>query len=68
MTPVSVPEIIKQTGITDYGVRKAVEHLEERNLIEQIGNGKSTRFITSKCNIETYTKLQIMLENIKKNL
>lgn len=68
ITPVSVPEIIKQTGITDYGVRKAIEHLEERKLIEQIGNGKSTRFITSKYNIETYTKLQIMLENIKKNL
>lgn len=66
--PVSVATIRELTGETDYSVRKSIEHLEKQKLIEQTGNGKSTRYITSRGNIETYTRLQIMLESVRKSM
>lgn len=63
--PLSVNQIRTKLDISEYKMRKIVTTLEEKNLIQKIGNGPSTRYEIVKESTEFLTQMQMALENIK---
>lgn len=63
--PLSVNQIRTKLDISEYRMRKIVTTLEEKNLIQKIGNGPSTRYEVVKESTEFLTQMQMALENIK---
>lgn len=65
---VSVNNIRDALKTTEYKVRKAVQLLEDKNLIVKIGNGPSTKYTVGFESIEYLTQLQMIMDSIKKQL
>lgn len=51
--------------MSDYKVRKWLEILDEKKLVQKIGKGPATRYIIRETSDEKITQLQIMLDNLK---
>ena len=66
--PVGIKEIVESLGLTDYKARKAVAGLTDRDLLVKKGNGTATRYAVSMENTEYFTKLEIMMEKLKKSM
>ena len=66
--PQSINMIRKTLGMTEYGVRKAIEALEGQKLVEKIGNGPATKYIVATDQPEFLTKLQIAMDYLKKHI
>lgn len=64
-SPISVSEIRKATGLSDYKVRKCIEVLDEKKLAERVGSGPATRYRVRKKTDEKITQLQIALDNLR---
>ena len=64
----SVNMVKTSLGITEYRARKAIEVLEERNLVRKIGNGPSTKYIVEFESVELLTQLQMAMEILKKQV
>jgi predicted HTH transcriptional regulator len=64
----SIKSIREALGITDYATRKAVQSLEEPRLIRKIGSGPSTAYTLAVGSIELFTKLQVRMEDLKKQM
>lgn len=60
--------IVHALEITDYATRKAVQSLEELHLIKKIGNGPSTAYTLEVDSVEFLTKLQVVMEYLKKQM
>ena len=54
-----------ETGLSDYKIRKWLETLDEKKLVQKIGNGPATRYIIRETSDEKITQLQIALDNLK---
>ena len=66
--PVGIKEIVESLGLTDYKARKAVAGLTDRDLLVKKGNGTATRYAVSMENTEYFTKLEIMMEKLKRSM
>jgi predicted HTH transcriptional regulator len=64
----SIKSIREALEITDYATRKAVQSLEELHLIKKIGNGPSTAYTLEVDSVEFLTKLQVVMEHLKKQM
>lgn len=64
----SIKSIREALEITDYATRKAVQSLEELHLIKKIGNGPSTAYTLEVDSVEFLTKLQVVMEYLKKQM
>ena len=64
----SIKNIKEALGITDYATRKAVQSLEESQLIRKIGSGPSTAYTLQTDSIEFLTQLQVAMEQLKKQM
>ncbi len=63
--PISVPKMKEGTGLTDYKVRKWLEILNKKELVQRIGNGPATKYTIRETSDEKITQLQIALDNLK---
>lgn len=63
--PISVSKMRVETGLSDYKIRKWLETLDEKKLVQKIGNGPATRYIIRETSDEKITQLQIALDNLK---
>lgn len=63
--PISVSKIREGTGLSDYKVRKWLELLDAKKLIERTGNGPATKYTVRETSDEKITQLQIALDNLK---
>lgn len=63
--PIPVSKIREVTALSDYKIRKWLKVLDEKKLVERMGNGPSTRYIVKEATDEKITQLQIMLDNFK---
>lgn len=43
--PLTVSKMRVETGLSDYKIRKWLEILDEKKLVQKIGNGPATRYI-----------------------
>lgn len=50
--------------MSDYKIRKWLEKLAEKNLVQKIGSGPATRYIIRETYDEKITQLQIALDNL----
>ncbi len=67
--PVSVADIVRNVVWSDYKVRKAINVLaDDRNLIQKIGNGVSTRYVVSSDSVESLTQMQIEMAAVKSTI
>ena len=66
--PQSVNAIKEALDMTEYKVRKTVQSLETQGLVEKVGNGASTKYIASMNSMEFLTKIQMMLDAMKKQI
>ena len=63
----SINEIKKQIGSTDYRLRKhLVPRLLANNLIQKMGVGRATKYCVSVTSAEIYTQVQMVLDSLKK--
>lgn len=62
--PVSAREIVRRISITEYRTRKALQALETRGLIEQVGNGPATKFDIKRYSTEFLTQMQIYMDDV----
>ena len=51
--------------MSDYKTGKMLETLDEKKLVQKIGNGPATRYIIRETSDEKITQLQIALDNLK---
>ncbi|MCM1181823.1 MAG: FaeA/PapI family transcriptional regulator [Roseburia sp.] len=63
--PMSVSRIREGIGLSDYKVRKWLELLEEKKLVQRVGSGPATRYAVRETSDEKITQLQIALDNLK---
>lgn len=63
--PIPVSKMRVETGLSDYKIRKWLETLDEKKLVQKIGNGPATRYIIRETSDEKITQLQIALDNLK---
>ena len=63
--PISVLKIHEKTGLSDYKVRKWLEILNKKKLVQKMGNGPATRYAVRETSDEKITQLQIALDNLK---
>ncbi len=63
--PISVSKIRERTGISDYKVRKWLEILDEKKLVQKVGSGPVTKYTVREASDEKITQLQIALDNLK---
>ena len=63
--PIPVSKMRVETGLSDYKIRKWLETLDEKKLVQKIGNGPATRYIIRETSDEKITQLQIELDNLK---
>lgn len=63
--PISVLNIREKTGLSDYKVRKWLEILDKKELIQRVGNGPATKYTVREASDEKITQLQIALDNLK---
>ena len=63
--PIPVSKMRVETGLSDYKIRKWLEILDEKKLVQKIGKGPATRYIIRETSDEKITQLQIMLDNLK---
>ena len=63
--PIPVSKMRVVTGLSDYKIRKWLETLDEKKLVQKIGNGPATRYIIRETSDEKITQLQIALDNLK---
>lgn len=66
--PLSVNSIKNALSMTEYKVRKAVQVLEEKNMIVKIGNGAGTKYSIVLESTEFLTQLQMAMEVLKKHI
>lgn len=66
--PISTTEIQYSLGITQYSTRKYLKNLENKNLIEKIGNNRSTKYKVKEGSTEMVTQIQVLLNFFKNNL
>lgn len=66
--PVSINEVEILSRLTDYRIRKNIEHLEEMELLVKVGNGKATKYTVAPSRVEAYTQLQIAMEELRKRM
>ena len=66
--PISVNTIKDILSTTEYKVRKAIQVLEDKNLIMKIGNGSSTKYRIGMESVEFLTQLQMAMDSIKKQM
>ena len=66
--PSSVNMIKTALNLTEYKVRKFLQHLEEIQLIKKIGNGPSTKYSVEFKSVEYLTQLQMAMDFLKRNL
>ena len=66
--PVSVNNLIKMSGYSEYYVRKYIAELERQELIKRDGNGPRTGYTLNITGAEMLTKMQLTLERIKSTL
>lgn len=64
----SVNGIKSQLKMTEYRARKAIQRLEEQDLIRKIGNGPSTKYVMEIESVEFLTQLQMAMDSLKKML
>ena len=64
----SIKNIKDALGMSDYATRKVVQSLEESRLIRKIGSGPSTAYTLAVGSIELFTKLQVKMEDLKKQI
>lgn len=62
----SVNHIANKLNMTDYKTRQCLKKLEEKNLIIKLGNGPSTKYELIMDKTEMLTKLQMLLETLKR--
>ena len=63
--PISVSKIREGTCLSDYKVRKWLEILNEKGLVQRMGSGPATRYVVRETSDEKITQLQIALDNLK---
>ncbi len=63
--PMSVSKIREEIGLSDYKVRKWLDILDEKKLVQKIGNGPTTKYAIRETADEKITQLQIALNNLK---
>jgi len=66
--PSSVNKIKMALNLTEYKVRKILQHLEEIQLIKKTGNGPSTKYSVEFKSVEYLTQLQMAMDILKRNL
>lgn len=59
--PVSVNNLIKMSGYSEYYVRKYIAELERQELIKRDGNGSRTGYTPNITGAEMLTKMQLTL-------
>ena len=55
----------EKIGLSDYKVRKWLDILDEKKLVQKIGNGPTTKYAIRETADEKITQLQIALNNLK---
>lgn len=68
MSAISINELSKKTDMTYYRVKKIIHSLKERNFIEQIGSGPSTKYVVKAGSEESLTQIQIAMDVMKRRL
>lgn len=63
--PISVSKTRERTGLSDYKVRKWLEILDEKKLVQRMGSGPATKYAVRETSDEKITQLQIALDNFK---
>lgn len=63
--PRSVSKMREETGLSDYKVRKWLDILDEKKLVQRIGSGPTTKYAIRETADEKITQLQIALDNLK---
>ena len=63
--PMLVSKMREETGLSDYKVRKWLEILDEKKLVQRIGSGPATKYAIRETADEKITQLQIALDNLK---
>ncbi|MDE6973993.1 MAG: hypothetical protein K2P38_12980 [Lachnospiraceae bacterium] len=63
--PISVLQIREITGFTDYKVRKWLEILDDKKLVQRVGSGPTTKYTIRETSDEKITRLQNTLDNLK---
>ena len=63
--PIYVSKIREGTGLSDYKVRKWLETLDEKKLVQRMGSGPATKYAVRESSGEKITQLQIALDNLK---
>ncbi len=63
--PISVSKIRERTGGSDYKVRKWLEILDEKKLVQKVGSGPVTKYTVRETSDEKITQLQIALDNLE---
>ena len=62
---ISVSRIRQEIGLSDYKVRKWLEILDEKKLVQRVGSGPATKYAVRETSDEKITQLQIVLDNLK---
>lgn len=65
---VSIGEITKIIGLSDYKVRKAIGVLEEKGIISKIGAGPTTKYCLNLDSVEFLTQLQLFIEKMRDSI
>ena len=65
---ISISEIVKNTSLSDYKVRKSILLLEGKKIITKSGSGPSTKYSLAANSLEFITWLQMALEKMKKQI
>ena len=63
--PISVSKMREEADLSDYKVRKWLNILDEKKLVQRIGSGPATKYTTRETADEKITQLQIALDNLK---
>ena len=63
--PISVSKIRERISLSDYKVRKWLEVLDEKKLVQRMGSGPATKYAVREASGEKITQLQIALDNFK---
>lgn len=68
ISAISINELSQKTDMTYYRVKKIIRSLKEKNFIEQIGSGPSTKYVVKAGSAESLTQIQIAMDVMKRQL
>ena len=63
--PMPVSKMREETGLSDYKVRKCLEELDKKKIVQRLGSGPATKYAIRETAGEKITQLQIALDDLK---